>query len=173
MWRRWGGGRDIFSRNMRPAWNPVHGAFSDLLQTELCASPCDRGPRLSPNATVHHPRFQRWRSFTEAAACWAARSRLRQRASTRPPADGDVRARCRRYLTRMANRFDIVAVGIEHECAVVVGMIMRADARRAVVAATCPERGFVEGIDCRAVLRLNCNMHRLFHSAFSAHPTMW
>ena len=56
MWRRWRASRDIFSRNMRPAWNPVHGAFSDLLQTELCASPCDRGPRLSPNATVHHPR---------------------------------------------------------------------------------------------------------------------
>jgi hypothetical protein len=43
MWRRWRASRDIFSRNMRPAWNPVHGAFSDLLQTELCASPATVG----------------------------------------------------------------------------------------------------------------------------------
>jgi hypothetical protein len=41
----------------------------------------------------------------------------------------------------VADRLDIVAVGIEHEGAVIVRMIMRADAGRAVVAAAGSDRG--------------------------------
>src|SRR5882724_1777767 len=43
--------------------------------------------------------------------------------------------------------FDIVAVGIEHEGAVIIGMIMRPEPRRAVVAAARRHRRRVEGID--------------------------
>jgi len=41
----------------------------------------------------------------------------------------------------VADGFDVVPIGIEHERAVVVGMIVRAQAGRAVVAATGRERG--------------------------------
>ena len=35
---------------------------------------------------------------------------------------------------RMTNRFDAMTVGIQHESAVIVGMILRSKSRRAVVA---------------------------------------
>src|SRR5574337_2188478 len=47
----------------------------------------------------------------------------------------------------MTDRLDVVAVGVEHERAVIMFVIMRPQARLAVVAATCSERGLVERID--------------------------
>ena len=50
----------------------------------------------------------------------------------------------------MANCLDVVVIGVEHECAVVVRMVMRPDAGRAVVDAAGGERGPMEGIDDRS-----------------------
>ena len=63
-----------------------------------------------------------------------------------------------------------MAVGIEHERAVVIGMIVRTDARRAVVASARCDRGLVEGVDRGAVIRHDCDMHRPVQSAFAADP---
>ena len=57
-----------------------------------------------------------------------------------------------RYLSaggRVADGLDIVAVGVEHEGAVVIRVIMRAKARRSVVLAARGNRGRIEGIDLR------------------------
>src|SRR5882762_9078547 len=47
----------------------------------------------------------------------------------------------------MTDRFDVVAVGIEHKSTVVIGVIVRADAWGAVVLAACRKRRTVERID--------------------------
>ena len=52
----------------------------------------------------------------------------------------------------VAHGLDIVAVGIEHEGGVVVGVVVGAQARLAVVSAARLERGRIEGIDGGAVL---------------------
>ena len=46
----------------------------------------------------------------------------------------------------MTNRLDIVAIRIEHERAVVVGVIVRANARRAIVLAAAGQRGHIERV---------------------------
>ena len=51
----------------------------------------------------------------------------------------------------MADRFDVVAVAIEHERAVIVRMILRAQSRRAVVLAARSDRRIVEGFHRGAV----------------------
>src|SRR5574337_2232156 len=48
---------------------------------------------------------------------------------------------------RVADRLDVVAIRIKNERAVIMFVIMRPQARLAVVAATCSERGLVERID--------------------------
>src|SRR5581483_7857747 len=53
----------------------------------------------------------------------------------------------------MADGLDVVAVGVEHEGGVVIGMVMRAQARRAVVPRAGGDRRCVEGIDLGAVAR--------------------
>jgi hypothetical protein len=53
---------------------------------------------------------------------------------------------------RVADRLDVVAIRIQHERAVIIRVIMRANAGRPVVAATCGHRSLVERIDRRAVL---------------------
>ena len=50
------------------------------------------------------------------------------------------------------NRLDVVAIRIEHEGAIVVRMVVRPQARRAVVLAAGRERGAMEGVDRGAVL---------------------
>ena len=52
----------------------------------------------------------------------------------------------------VADGLDVVAVGVEDEGAVVVGVVHGADAGRAVVLAAGGDRGLVEGVDLRAVL---------------------
>ena len=47
----------------------------------------------------------------------------------------------------MAHGLDIVAVGVEHEGAVIVGVIMGAQARRPVVLGAGGESGAIEGVD--------------------------
>ena len=47
----------------------------------------------------------------------------------------------------MADSLDVVAVGIEHESAVVIRVIMRANAGRTVIAAARGYRGLMECID--------------------------
>lgn len=79
-----------------------------------------------------------------------------------------------RLFRRVADGPDVVPVGIEHEGAVIVRMvvrtIMRADAGRPVVAATGRHRRLVAGIDRGAVLCENRDMHRLVQRAFAADP---
>jgi len=50
----------------------------------------------------------------------------------------------------MADRLDVVAVGIDDERAVVVRMIMRPEARLAVILAARGDRGLVKGVDIRS-----------------------
>ena len=47
----------------------------------------------------------------------------------------------------MANGLDIVAVGVEHEGGVIIRVVSRAQARRAIVLAAGGDCGGVEGID--------------------------
>ena len=47
----------------------------------------------------------------------------------------------------MANSLDIVAVGIEHEGAVIIGVIFRPEPWRAVIGGAGKQRGRMEGID--------------------------
>ena len=51
------------------------------------------------------------------------------------------------------HRLDVVAIGIEHEGTVVIRMIMRAQARRAVVPAAGRDGGAIERVDLGAGLR--------------------
>src|SRR6266700_2879751 len=71
---------------------------------------------------------------------------------------------------RVAHGLDIVAVAIEHEGAVVTGVIMRADAGRAVVATARRESFLVESVDRGAVLGQDRDMQRLVQAAFPADP---
>jgi hypothetical protein len=51
----------------------------------------------------------------------------------------------------MAHRLDVVAIGIEDEGGIIVGMIVRPQARIAIVSAAGMKCGSVEGIDTRSV----------------------
>src|SRR5690349_4749636 len=70
----------------------------------------------------------------------------------------------------MANRLDVVAVGVEHERPIIIRMIMRPQARRAIVLAAGGDRCAVERIDCRAVIRRNRDMYDALEAAFAADP---
>ena len=59
----------------------------------------------------------------------------------------------------MADRFDVVAVGVQHKSAIVVGMILRSRSRRAVVAAARGPRRLVESIDLRPRLGAKSNVY--------------
>src|SRR4051794_6338034 len=48
--------------------------------------------------------------------------------------------------------FDIVPIGIEHEGAIIIGMIMRPESRRAMIAPARFRRRRVEGVDQRTSL---------------------
>ena len=53
----------------------------------------------------------------------------------------------------MADGFDIVAVGVDDESAVVVGVIVQSQARRTVVARARGQRGRMERVDGGAIGR--------------------
>src|SRR5206468_10368882 len=56
-------------------------------------------------------------------------------------------ARASSLRRRMTHRLDVVTVRIEHERAVVVGMVVHPQPRSAVVAASCGDRRAVKRID--------------------------
>jgi hypothetical protein len=70
----------------------------------------------------------------------------------------------------VADRFDVVAVGIEHERAVVVGVVLRTQPRRAVVLPAGGQCCAVEGIDAGAILGGDRDVQRLVQLAFAADP---
>src|SRR6266852_1379682 len=71
---------------------------------------------------------------------------------------------------RVAYGFDVVAVGIEHEGAVIIRVVMGADAGRPVIASARGHRRLVESVNGGAVLRNDGDMQRLVQSAFAADP---
>ena len=75
-----------------------------------------------------------------------------------------------RLCRRVADGFDVVAVGIEHERAVIVRMVMRANSGCAVVASAGRHGCLVEGVHRGAVLCHNRDMQRLVQPAFAADP---
>ena len=64
----------------------------------------------------------------------------------------------------MAHRFNVVSVGPNDECAIVVWVVVRAQARRPVVLATGREGSTVELVDLLAIFRRERDVHtpRLF-----------
>ena len=58
----------------------------------------------------------------------------------------------------MADGLDVVAVGVEHEGPVIVGVILRTKAGRAIVLAASGNRGGIERIDLGAARSGESNM---------------
>src|SRR5258706_5494083 len=63
-------------------------------------------------------------------------------------------------LNRPADRLDIITVRIEHEGTVVVGAVLRSQARLAIVFATRSKRRVIKRIDQRALVHLEGDMDR-------------
>src|SRR5262249_13170584 len=80
-------------------------------------------------------------------------------------------ARASRSLRRrMTHGFDVVTVRIEHERAVVVGVIVRTQSRRPVVLAAGREGGLVERVDLRARLGAKRHVDMRYAAKGLAHP---
>ena len=60
----------------------------------------------------------------------------------------------------MADGLNVVSVRIQHEGTVVVSVIVRPHARRAVVPATRGQRGLVERVDLRAIVGAKRDVQR-------------
>src|SRR4029453_6954962 len=71
---------------------------------------------------------------------------------------------------RVADGFDVVAVGIEHECAVIVRVVVRANTGSAVVAAAGRHGCLIKSVHRGTVLRHDRDMERLVQPAFAADP---
>ena len=57
-----------------------------------------------------------------------------------------------KFLRRLvAHSFDVVTIGVQHECAVVIGMVVRPHAGAAVVATACCDSCFIKRIDQAAI----------------------
>src|SRR6478672_12328089 len=69
------------------------------------------------------------------------------------------RTKPRASLWQVAHRLDIVAVGIENERAVIIGVILWSKSRYPIVFATSPDRRSIDGIDRRAVRSNKRDMH--------------
>jgi hypothetical protein len=65
---------------------------------------------------------------------------------------------------------DVVAVGIEHERTVIVRVIARAQAGRAIVLAACGERRAMEGVDGRPIVGVDRNMQNALEPSLAADP---
>src|SRR5262245_33179452 len=83
---------------------------------------------------------------------------------------GSPRSRAPASGWRVAHRLDVVAVGIEHEGAVIVRVIVRSQPRRAVVLAARRERRTIEGVDGGAVLGGESDVQAAFEHAAAADP---
>src|SRR5438094_9966029 len=71
---------------------------------------------------------------------------------------------------RVTDRFDIVAVGVEHEGSVVVGMIVRTDARYSVIPAAGSDRFLMEAVDRCTVCRRKGDMCARLRSGLQSDP---
>ena len=74
------------------------------------------------------------------------------------------------HASRVADRLDVVAVGIEHEGAVVVGVVVGPEARCAVVAAADGERGGMKPVDDGPVVGGERDVDALALRPAAAHP---
>src|SRR5215475_4930568 len=72
----------------------------------------------------------------------------------------------------MADGLDVVAVGVEHEGAVVIGVIVRSQPRRAVVFAAGLERCRIKGINGIAILGREGEVHASFDGLAAADPKL-
>src|SRR5439155_17214950 len=79
---------------------------------------------------------------------------------------GRRRVSCR----RMADSLDVVAIGIEDEGGVIVGMIMRPEPRLAIVAPACRNRSHVEFIHDLAAIGGKGDVHMSFGLFAGADP---
>jgi len=70
----------------------------------------------------------------------------------------------------MAHSLNVVTVRVQHERGVVVGMIMRPQSGRAVVAATCRECGAVKRIDGLAAAGRNRDVQAAVEATLAADP---
>jgi hypothetical protein len=93
-------------------------------------------------------------------------------ATARRPAGARSSSATRRARSsrRVAHRLDVVAVVVEHERRVVISVIVRPKPRATVVFRAGGQRGFVEGIDGRAVVARDRDMQRLFEPALATDP---
>src|SRR5687767_14744524 len=71
---------------------------------------------------------------------------------------------------RMADRLDVMAVGIEHEGRVIIRMVVRPQPRRAVVPAAGRQRRAMERVYGGAILGHDRDMQRLLELALAADP---
>src|SRR5258708_40095434 len=70
----------------------------------------------------------------------------------------------------MAYRLDVVAVGIEHEGAVVIRVVVRPQPRRAVILAAGGERRTVEGVDRCAIIGGDRDVQDALNPALATDP---
>src|SRR5215470_7483613 len=70
----------------------------------------------------------------------------------------------------MTDCFDVVPIGIEHKSTVVIRVIVRAKARKAIVLAARRKRRTVERIDRQPVFRNDRDVQRLVQLAVAADP---
>src|SRR5215813_4651851 len=71
---------------------------------------------------------------------------------------------------RVADRLDIMAVRIEHKGAVVIRMILRPHAGRAIVLGAGGNRSAIEFVDCSSVLSGDSDMHGVVEAALATDP---
>src|SRR6185295_14190267 len=90
---------------------------------------------------------------SSAPTSWA-----RSIASRRSP-DGAARGARAQPSGRVTDGFDVVAVGVEHERAVVILVIVGARSGRTVVAAACRQSGSVELVYLLAALGAECDVN--------------
>ena len=60
----------------------------------------------------------------------------------------------------MTHRFDVVPIRVQHECCIIVRVVLRAQARRAVINATRTEGRRMERLDVTPVPRREGKMHQ-------------
>ena len=73
----------------------------------------------------------------------------------------------------MADRLDVVSVGIKHECAVVVRVVVRPQAGRAIVLAAGRKRRTIKCVNRGAVFGSDRNVQRTVGPALRSDPEIW
>src|SRR5690606_25378999 len=115
--------------------------------TSACRTCCAVASASEYTATVAMPRRRQLRITRQAISPrLATRIRLNMRSLVQSLSRG-LAIRRGSGAGDVADRFDVVAVGVQHEGAVVIGMIMGPQARCAVVAAARGKSFAMEGID--------------------------